>query len=307
MMPPALAAYFKKHLPAIEKHLRKVLPSESQSPKVIHKAMRYSMLAGGKRLRPILVIAGAEICGMKASDVMPFACALECIHAYSLIHDDLPAMDDDTLRRGKPTNHIVFGEDIAILAGDALLTYAFELMANARIATQYPDRALKAIRWIANAAGTPGMVGGQVADIQADKGRWKQLKGSEFSSSKQLLAFIHRRKTGALISASLVSGAILAGARPDQIRALDTYGHSIGLLFQITDDILDLIGDKTKLGKRGSDQDNAKLTYVSLYGLHKAQVEAKKLLLKSRQSIKTFEKKSQMLDSLAAYILTRDH
>jgi geranylgeranyl diphosphate synthase type II len=305
MMPPLLAGYFKKHLPTIEKELRRALPKSTTSPRVVHEAMRYSVLAGGKRLRPILVIAGAEICGGNARTVMPFACALEFIHAYSLIHDDLPAMDDDDLRRGKPTNHKVYGEDVAILAGDALLTRAFELMAQTR--PTKTARVLDAIRWVASAAGTLGMVGGQVADIQADQGRWKKLSSKEFGSSKRLLDFIHHRKTGALIRASLVSGAILAGGTKAQINALDEYGRCIGLLFQITDDILDVIGDKKKLGKRGSDKDNEKLTYVSLYGIAQAETEAKKLLIKSRQSLKSFDKKAEMLDSLAAYILTRDH
>ncbi len=156
MMPAALAGYFKKHLPAVEKNLRDALPKPAASPRVIHEAMRYSVLAGGKRLRPMLVIAGAEICGDNAQSVMPFACALEFIHTYSLIHDDLPAMDNDDLRRGKPTNHKVYGEDIAILAGDALLTQAFELMASAPLARTAPARALKAIQCVASAAGTLG-------------------------------------------------------------------------------------------------------------------------------------------------------
>jgi geranylgeranyl diphosphate synthase type II len=307
MMPAALAGYFKKHLPAVEKNLIRLLPRVSASPRVIHEAMRYSVLNGGKRLRPILVIAGAEICGGRAHDAMPFACALEFIHAYSLIHDDLPAMDDDDLRRGKPTNHKVYGEDIAILAGDALLTRAFESMAASPLAIKQPARAIKAIQFIAAEAGTAGMVGGQVADIQADQGRWKNMTTDEFKSPASLLEFIHLKKTGALIRASLVSGGIVAGASGSQLKALDEYGRSIGLLFQITDDILDVVGDKKKLGKRGSDGDNDKLTYVSLHGVDKSRREAEKLLEKSRRSLKSFEKKSQMLDSLARYILSRDH
>jgi len=270
--------------------------------------MRYSILAGGKRLRPVLVIAGAELCGGKADDVMPTACAMELIHTYSLIHDDLPAMDNDDLRRGKPTNHKVFGDDIAILAGDALLTLAFKLVAENASKKKVDLRAIvDAVKIISNASGTMGMVGGQVADIKADKGRWKRLKGSEFSTPKNLLEFIHLRKTAALIRASLVVGGRLAGGSLKQLQALDSYGTCVGLAFQVTDDILDRMGDKAKLGKKGSDRDNQKLTYPALFGLENSHKIAGALTKKAHNSLKVFGNSAQILHDLAAYILNRDH
>ncbi len=296
-MNPPLKKYFARHGGRIEKALIHYLPSTQERPRIIHEAMRYSVLAGGKRLRPILVIAGAELCGGKAADVMPAACALEFIHTYSLIHDDLPAMDDDDLRRGKPTNHKVYGEDIAILAGDALLTHAFSLLAdNADV-----------VRLVSHAAGTFGMVGGQVADIQADQGRWKKLQGTEYRSPKGLLQFIHLRKTAALIRASLVAGAILAGGKKAQIAALDNYGEHIGLLFQVTDDILDQIGDKKKLGKRGSDRANQKLTFPAIFGLERSQAIATALTKRAHQALSPFGQKADVLHHLADFILSRDH
>lgn len=295
-MIPTLKKYFDRHNSHINRALIKYLPSTKTPPAIIHKAMRYSVEAGGKRLRPILVIAGAEICGGNAASVMPTACALEYIHTYSLIHDDLPSMDDDDLRRGKPTNHKVFGEDIAILAGDALLTRAFALMA------PYP----KVVKIVADAAGTLGMVGGQVADIQADQGRWKKKTG-EFSSPKELLRFIHLQKTAALIRASLVAGATIANGTHQQIKTLDSYGKAIGLAFQVTDDILDLIGDKKKLGKRGSDKDNEKLTYPAIFGLKKSQETGKILIEQAHLTLRPFRDKAQILHQLANFILDRDH
>lgn len=296
-MTPELKEYFDRHGRRIEPALLKNLPRVSERPSVIHESMRYSVQAGGKRLRPILVIAGAELCGGRATNVMNAACALEYIHTYSLIHDDLPAMDDDDLRRGKPTNHKVYGEDIAILAGDALLTRAFGLIAG--------NPAV--VRAVANAAGTMGMVGGQVADIRADKGRWRNLKGSEYRSPKNLLEFIHLRKTAALIRGSLVAGALIAKGKPAQIKALDNYGKFIGLAFQVTDDILDRIGDKKKLGKRGSDRANNKLTFPAIYGLPRSQKIASDLTRRAHQALRPFGKKARVLHLLADFILARDH
>lgn len=303
-----LKHYLDFHGKRINRALMKFLPKATEKPRVIHEAMRYSIAAGGKRLRPILVIAGAETCRGKAVDVLPTACAMELIHTYSLIHDDLPSMDDDDLRRGKPTNHKVFGENVAILAGDALLTHAFHLMAQNASKNRVDSRAvIKVIKIVSEAAGTSGMVGGQAADIEADKGRWKKMGKAEFTSPKNLLEFIHLNKTAALIRASLVAGGTLAQGTSREIRALDNYGKCIGLAFQITDDILDQVGDKQKLGKRGSDKANQKLTYPALYGIDRSRKVAAALIAQAQKSLKPFEKSAQILHALASYILSRDH
>lgn len=307
-MTPRLSSYFEKNGAAVNKALLSFLPKASESPRVIHESMRYSISAGGKRLRPILVMAAAEICGGSAKSVMPTACALEFIHTYSLVHDDLPAMDDDDLRRGKPTNHKVYGEDIAILAGDALLTHAFGLAAKNALIKGINARAVAdVITWIAREAGTYGMVGGQVADIKADAGRWKRLKGTEYPSAKHLLEFIHLRKTSALIRVSLTAGARLAGGTPKQIRALDAYGKYLGLAFQITDDVLDVVGDKKKLGKRGSDRENQKLTFPAIFGLEASTEQARKATAAAHRALAPFGRKAAILHDLADFVLTRDH
>ncbi len=293
---------------SVDKALKRLLPAVSDKPTAIYKAMNYSVSAGGKRLRPILVLSAAKLCGGQPEKAMPTACALELIHTYSLIHDDLPAMDDDDLRRGMPTNHKVFGEDMAILAGDALLTAAFELIArNSRVPGVKSERVVEAIRVVSEGAGARGMVGGQVADIRADQGRWKKLKGSGFKSPSKLLEFIHLNKTAALIRSSLLAGAALAGATPAQKKALDKYGRAIGLAFQVQDDILDCIGDKKKLGKRGSDAKNKKLTFVSLYGLENAQKKACGLVASAHSALRPFGRKAFFLHELADYVLNRDH
>ncbi|MFN0118211.1 MAG: polyprenyl synthetase family protein [Elusimicrobiota bacterium] len=303
-----LQQYFEINSKIINKALDRFLPGTKKTPHVIHEAMRYSINAGGKRLRPILVMAAAEICGGKKSSVIPAACAMEMIHTYSLVHDDLPAMDDDDLRRGKPTSHKVFGEDIAILTGDALLTTAFDLLAiNAKLKGIVKESIPEALRIVVKAAGTFGMIGGQVADIKADKGRWKNLKGTEFTSPQALLEYIHLHKTSALIQGSLLLGAVLVGATPRQKQALNQYGRYLGLTFQVTDDILDIIGDKKKLGKRGSDQKNAKLTYPALFGLQNSQKRAEIYTQKAISALNLFGKKNHLLTDLANFIFQRDH
>ncbi len=307
-MTPELDRYFRRHGKVIDTALLRFLPRVTDKPAIIHDAMRYSVMAGGKRLRPILVIAAAEICGGKASDVIETACALEFVHTYSLIHDDLPAMDNDDLRRGKPTNHKVYGEDIAILAGDALLTRAFELLAqNSQKKNIEPRRALEAVKIVAQAAGSRGMVGGQVADIKADKGRWKNLKDSEFRSPEALLDYIHRKKTAALIQGSLMAGALVAGGNRKQVSAMERYGHCLGLIFQITDDILDVVGDKVKLGKRGSDRANKKLTYPEIFGLDSSKLHALKFAKKAHAALASFGTSAQVLHLLTDFVVTRDH
>lgn len=243
----------------IEAWLRASL-DDAAIPDALAGAMRYSLLAGGKRLRPVLCLASGRMLGAQTADLMPFACALEFIHTYSLIHDDLPAMDNDLLRRGKPTSHVIHGEALAILAGDALLTEAFGLMASAPFA---PALVLRAISFVSAQAGARGMVGGQALDM-AYTGRQ--------DVSLEELAAMHAGKTGALLRAACVSGAVLAGAGEEEIGALRAYGEAFGACFQITDDILDEVGDAALLGKNvGSDQANGKTTYPLLVGLEKSR------------------------------------
>ena len=260
-------------------------------------AMRYSLFAGGKRLRPILCIAGAEAVGGAGTDVLPVACALEFIHTYSLIHDDLPLMDDDDLRRGKPTNHKVFGDAIALLAGDGLLTEAFSLMTSAHATGRIPsDLLLEAIRTISRSAGPGGMVGGQVVDMQ-----WEGKK-----ADLETVKFLHAHKTGALITASVVSGTILSGAEESQIDSMLSYGKKIGLAFQISDDILDIEGDSATMGKMaGADQEKGKTTYPSVLGLDESKKMQTELVQEAVQHLKEFGEKAEPLRQIAYYIIER--
>lgn len=252
----------------IDAALERYLPSAPACPPRVAEALRYSVFAGGKRLRPVLALAAAEAIASAASaDVeaaralaTPAACALELIHTYSLIHDDLPAMDDDTLRRGRPTSHVVFGEGLAILAGDGLLTEAFVLMAREPPDAGYAARKLRAIGLVADAAGACGMVGGQAIDLDAT--------GAGATVSREHLRDMHARKTGALIRAAAGAGAVMAGASDEQLRAIDEYASQLGLAFQIVDDILDVEAASTALGKTaGKDAAAGKPTYPALYGL----------------------------------------
>jgi len=288
-----------KYIKEIDINLKEALPKEKEIPNVIIEAMNYSVSAGGKRLRPILLIEAAKCIGAEKNKVLPLACAMELIHTYSLIHDDLPAMDNDDYRRGKLTNHKVFGEGMAILAGDALLNYSFELMIN-----NVPEdnielkNYVKAIQEITNAAGIKGMIGGQVKDLECE-GKTMDLDS---------LHYIHTHKTGALIRASLRAGAIAAGATSDELTDLTIYGEKLGLAFQIVDDILDVIGDEKKLGKPiGSDNSNQKLTYASIYGIEKSKEMIDKLLDEALQIIKPFGSKSNFLRELGIFICKRDY
>ena len=295
--------YLQTHGERVDRTLKALLSKRAEQPESIRKAMSYSIFAGGKRLRPILVIAAAECCGLEARKVLKAACALEMIHTYSLIHDDLPAMDDDDLRRGKPTNHKVFGEAVAILAGDGLLTYAFEAAAaNAAELALNGRASAELIRVIARGAGTQGMVGGQIADLEAEG--WK-TKNHGFKP-KKALEYIHLHKTAALITASLEAGAVLAGASASRKKNLREYGRAIGLAFQIADDILDVVGDKKKLGKKGSDAQNDKLTYARLYGIEASRRLASDLIAKAHRLLKPFGTKAEPLHELADYIIARD-
>jgi geranylgeranyl diphosphate synthase type II len=256
--------------------------------------MTYSLFAGGKRLRPILCIGGAEAVGKEGRMALPFACSLELIHTYSLIHDDLPVMDNDDLRRGKPTNHKVFGEAVALLAGDGLLTEAFRLMAGT--SGVVPRALLKVIRLVGSAAGYQGMVGGQVVDIQSE--------GKPVDPS--LVNFIHSHKTGALIHASVTSGAILGEGTEDQVNAISSYGEKIGLAFQIADDILDVEGDRETMGKGvGGDARKKKITFPAAVGLQKAKEIQGCLVEEAVGALKAFDEKADPLRRIAVYIIER--
>jgi geranylgeranyl diphosphate synthase, type II len=303
MMPEPLHSYFESRRKMVEKALDHYLDKTTSNPEVIFESMRYSVFAGGKRLRPVLVLAGAEICGAKPDIALPTAAAMELIHTYSLVHDDLPAMDDDDLRRGRPTNHKVYGEAMAILAGDALLTKAFELIGeNGKIAGVRLQAIPKVVVLVAHGAGTFGMVGGQVLDIQMEDGKWQRQP-----HQAALLQSIHRHKTAALIRSSLQAGALLAGATAKQLSALGEYGEKIGLAFQIADDVLDVVADKKKLGKNGSDAKNKKLTFPAIYGLEESKKKAQILVEEAKAALALFGRKAQTLKQLANYIIERDH
>lgn len=277
---------FEAFLPMVEAALPSYLQQNEPYARVIDEAMAYSLLSGGKRLRPCLCLYGAVFAGASAQEAMPFACALEMIHAYSLIHDDLPCMDNDDLRRGKPTNHRVYGEAMALLAGDGLLSRAFEVMAQAVCAcdqAQARARAAQAMAYIAGKCGACGMIAGQVADM-AD------LNALDPTVDRgALLAYIERNKTSALICAALVSGLILGGADASVIRDFEAYGRAFGMVFQITDDLLDELGDEKTFGKPiHSDAKNGKLTAVTLYGVEGARAQAHKWLALAHEALAAY-------------------
>ena len=293
---PNFTRYYAQRRAWVEQALRAVVPR--RTPARLKRAMDYSLLAGGKRLRPVLVMAAAEAVGVPAARVLPTACAFECLHTYSLIHDDLPAMDDDDLRRGRPTCHKAFDEATAILAGDGLLTLAFELVAdNAALAGVRAKSVVEAGRILACAAGAEGMVGGQMADLL---GEGKKL-------GLAALKAVHAGKTGALITGALEAGAVLAGASPAQRRALADYGAHVGLAFQVADDILNVEGDAKKLGKAtGSDAARGKSTYPGLLGLQKAKKTAQHELEAGLAALKTLGRRGEPLAALARFVVERD-
>ncbi len=291
--------YLKEGKKTIDGALERYLPGEDNYPSLIFKAMRYSIFAGGKRIRPILCLAAVEALGAGElrPSILPVACALEMIHTYSLIHDDLPAMDDDDYRRGVPTSHKVFGEDIAILAGDALLTEAFSLMSKGGGMEDIPpERILRVIHEIASAAGCFGMIGGQVADVRSE----------DTSLNEETLNYIHNSKTGALILASVRSGALLAGAGRENLDALSTYGRSIGLAFQIVDDILNVEGDRMITGKStGSDASHGKITFPAVFGLEESRKKAGELIDKALIAVSGFGDHAFALRMAAQHIMER--
>jgi len=264
-----------------------------ECPELLHQAMTYSLMAGGKRIRPLFSIAAYEALGGKSGVIIPVAASLELIHTYSLIHDDLPAMDDDDLRRNKPTNHRVFGEATAILAGDALLTDALNIIAGVKAE---PDRLIRVIKEITHACGPEGMVGGQLVDIM--------LEGKR--AGKRELIYIHKHKTGTFIRGAIRAGAIMANASSGQLNALTKYGEKVGLAFQIIDDILDITGTSEETGKTtGSDIAKKKNTYPSIYGLRKSREIAAGLINDSLKAIKAFDGKATALREIAKYMLKR--
>jgi geranylgeranyl diphosphate synthase type II len=291
-----LKAYLLDRQKIVEEALEHYLPREDNIPADIYKAVRYSVFNGGKRIRPILCLAATEAVGGDLGPAIPVACALELIHSYSLIHDDLPAMDDDDFRRGKPTCHKVFRESIAILAGDALLTEAFVLLSHVEKVRLSAERRLAVIQEIAQAAGIYGMVGGQALDV---------LSGKSVSDENTLYE-IHRRKTGALIVAAVKAGAIISNARKDKIQALAEYGINVGLAFQIADDILNVEGDRELMGKKtGSDAAHDKLTYPSLLGLDLAKEKLAKYIDAAEASLSGFDERARPLLVIARYIMER--
>jgi len=289
--------YLDERKTLVDKALQKFMPNPSGLASDVIKAMNYSLFAGGKRIRPILCIAGAEAVGGSADSVVPVACAIELIHTYSLIHDDLPVMDNDAFRRGKPTNHTVFGEAVALLAGDGLLTLAFNLMAGYGAEEKVEKKALlRVIDLIASAAGYRGMVGGQVVDII--------YEGKEPDAT--VVEYIHRHKTAALISVSVTAGTILAGGNEDEEKAMNSYGQQIGLAFQIADDILNIEGDRKAMGKgTGSDKEKGKITYPSVFGTAESKTIQKELIENAIESLKKFDTRAEPLRDLARYIIER--
>ncbi len=291
-----LNTYLKEQKTLVEAALDNSL--EIKKPEKIYEAMRYSLLAGGKRLRPILCLATCELTGGSREIAMPTACALEMIHTMSLIHDDLPAMDNDDYRRGQLTNHKVYGEDIAILAGDGLLAYAFEYVAT-HTQNLPTERIVRVISLLGRTVGAAGLVGGQVLDLESE---------GKTDISSQTLTFIHTHKTGALLEASVVSGAILTGTSTEEITKLSQYARNIGLAFQIIDDILDITATDEELGKTaGKDLQAKKATYPSLWGIEKSKIQAQKLIDEAIEQLAAYGEKAEPLREIASYIINRNH
>lgn len=280
----------------VEQKLDSMVPENNSIP-VITEAMRYSLLAGGKRLRPILAIMSCELFGGREQEVLPFACCIEMIHTYSLIHDDLPAMDNDDMRRGKPTNHKVFGEGFATLAGDALLNYSFETM-TAIIRKDPKPEYIAAMDVICRASGVTGMIGGQCIDLYYEN---RSIK-------PEALKTMHQKKTGALITASLATGGFISGADEGDIKNIMEFGDAIGLAFQVADDILDVSGSKEKLGKSiNKDNEFHKSNFISFYGLDKSKGIAEELIGQAKKKLKKYGNKAYYLEELSDYIIERDN
>ncbi|MGI9115703.1 MAG: polyprenyl synthetase family protein [Chthoniobacterales bacterium] len=291
-----LKRYLAARQKLIDRALDRFLPKGTVAPPTIHRAMRYSLFAGGKRLRPILTLAAAEACGGKSSAALPLACAMECIHTYSLVHDDLPSMDNDNFRRGRATCHKVFGDGIAILAGDALLTVAFEIAARARSTRRYSMSDI--LREIAGAAGSRRLIAGQVEDLEAEGKR----------VSREQLRYIHENKTAAMIAVSVRLGAMSANADAKKRRAITNFGRALGLAFQVIDDILDVTQTSEKLGKSaGKDVAARKATYPAVIGLDASRAEARRLTAAAQRALSIFGRKAEPLREMANYLLAREY
>jgi geranylgeranyl diphosphate synthase type II len=289
-----LEKYLAQRADLVNRGLKDLLVKEDDYPQSLHNAMHYSLFAGGKRLRPVLVLAACEAAGGRIEDALNAACAFECIHTYSLIHDDLPAIDNDDLRRGRPTCHKKYGEATAILAGDALLTAAFEILARTDIDDK--DRVVRAVVELARAAGSTGMIGGQMVDIESEG------KDVPFP----VLEYIHIHKTGELILASVRCGGILGGAADEELQALDAYGKTSGLAFQIADDILDVEGSSEDMGKpTGGDALKGKATYPSILGMDEARMRAAELVDRAVAALDGFDEKADPLRAIARYMVSR--
>lgn len=290
---------FKERTTKAEEIIKKYLPKEEGLQKIICEAMNYSVLGGGKRLRPVMMQATYELFGGKGEVIEPFMAAIEMIHTYSLVHDDLPAMDNDDLRRGRATTHIKYNEGLAILAGDGLLNFAFETAVKAFEFECDAKVVAKALKVLATKAGIYGMIGGQTVDIEAENGNQ--------TLDEETLLFIHKNKTAALIESSMMIGAILAGASDEDVAAVEKIAYNIGIAFQIQDDILDVIGNEEVLGKPiGSDAKNEKLTYVSLKGLETAKADVASLSNEAVSTIKNYEKDKHFLSELTVYLIDRE-
>src|SRR5437899_12841897 len=291
-----IKTYLVSRQKLIERALDRYLPKANAKPATLHRAMRYSLFAGGKRLRPILCLAAAEACRGNVSNVLPLACALECIHTYSLVHDDLPSMDNDDYRRGRPTCHKVFGDGIAVLAGDALLTIAFEILSRAKPSRRYDMSTL--LREVAVAAGSRKLIAGQVADLEAEGKR----------TEREELRYIHENKTAAILTASVCLGAMSANAPSKELAAMTNSGRALGLAFQVIDDILDVTQTSEKLGKSaGKDIAAKKATYPAVIGLEKSRAEARRLTRQAHEGLSVFGHKAEALHSLANYLLEREY
>jgi geranylgeranyl diphosphate synthase type II len=292
-----IKTYLLSRQKLIEHALDCYLPKANTKPTTLHRAMRYSLFAGGKRLRPILCVAAAEACGGKIRNAVPLACALECIHTYSLVHDDLPSMDNDDFRRGRPTCHKIFGDGIAILAGDALLTIAFEIVSNAKPTPRYDTSSL--LREIAVAAGSQKLIAGQVADLEAEGQNVK----------RDQLQFIHENKTAAILKSSVRLGAMSANADARKLSAVSRFGERLGLAFQIIDDILDVTQTSEILGKSaGKDVAAKKATYPAVIGLEKSRAEARRLTRQAHNALSVFSSRdAETLHALANYLLEREY
>ncbi|MCW3490262.1 polyprenyl synthetase family protein [Dethiobacter alkaliphilus] len=281
----------------VDEALERLIPAEDTFPQDIHRAVRYSVFAGGKRLRPLLTLAAAEIFGVPRLHALPAACAIEMVHTYSLIHDDLPALDDDDYRRGRLSNHKVFGDAMAILAGDSLLTLAFETLAADATAYFAPATVVRLTEALGKAAGMSGMIGGQVVDLLSEG---KQVNAAT-------LDYIHRHKTGALFTCCIKSGAIMGGASLEEMQRLTVFAQNIGLAFQVVDDILDITGDEAALGKKtGADQHKQKATYPALYGLKQAEEKARDLLSAAEKEMEYFGDAGNSLLFLAKKLVERE-